>query len=121
MMTAATQGPAGVAGIRIDKLLWFLRLATTRGFAQQWAITGHIRLNGRRVERASVTVRAGDVLVLPIRDMVRVIEVIAIPLRRGPSPEALACYRYVDSTDRNGGEDDDDDDHDHRAGLTGAP
>jgi ribosome-associated heat shock protein Hsp15 len=104
-MVAAAQPASAVAAIRIDKLLWFLRLAATRGFAQEWAITGHIRLNGRRVERASAPVRAGDVLVLPIRGMVRVIEVIAIPLRRGPAPEALACYRYVDA---NGGAQDED-------------
>jgi ribosome-associated heat shock protein Hsp15 len=40
------------AGLRIDKLLWFLRLARTRALAQDWAQAGHIRLNGRRVERA---------------------------------------------------------------------
>jgi len=115
-MAAAAQGAAAGGGIRIDKLLWFLRLAATRGFAQEWAIAGHIRLNGRRIERASATVRAGDVLVLPIRGMVRVIEVIAIPLRRGPAPEALACYRYVDSNAQPGSEELDDE-----AGLTGAP
>jgi ribosome-associated heat shock protein Hsp15 len=42
-------------------------------------------------------VREGDVLVLPIRDAVRVIEVLAIPERRGPAPEAQACYRFVDT------------------------
>lgn len=83
-------------GIRIDKLLWFLRLAATRSFAQEWAMTGHIRLNGRRVERASATVRAGDLLVLPIGGGVRVIEVTAIPQRRGPAPEAQSCYRTID-------------------------
>jgi ribosome-associated heat shock protein Hsp15 len=116
-MAAAPPPATAAAGIRIDKLLWFLRLAATRGFAKGWAIAGHIRLNGRRVERASATVRTGDVLVLPIRDMVQVIEVIAIPLRRGPTPEAQACYRHVDSTGRSASEDDDDD----GAGLTGAP
>ncbi len=83
--------------MRIDKLLWFLRLACSRSFAQDWASEGHIRLNGRRIERPSATVREGDVLVLPIRDAVRVIEVLAIPERRGPAPEAQACYRFVDT------------------------
>ena len=83
--------------MRIDKLLWFLRLACSRSFAQDWASEGHIRLNGRRIERPSATVREGDVLVLPIHDAVRVIEVLAIPERRGPAPEAQACYRFVDT------------------------
>jgi ribosome-associated heat shock protein Hsp15 len=84
--------------IRIDKLLWFLRLAGSRGFAQEWASAGHIRLNGRRVERSSATVRTGDVLVLPMQQAVRVIEVLTIPTRRGPAPEAQACYRTVETT-----------------------
>jgi ribosome-associated heat shock protein Hsp15 len=92
-MGAAVPG----AGIRIDKLLWFLRLAATRGLAQEWAGAGHIRLNGRRVERASAMVRQGDLLVLPLRGAVQVIEVMAIPLRRGPATEAQACYRTIDS------------------------
>ncbi len=89
--------PALQPGLRIDKLLWFLRLAATRSHAQEWACTGHIRLNGRRVERPSAAVRAGDMLVLPLHGGVRVIEVLAIPARRGPAPEAQACYRYVDA------------------------
>jgi len=84
------------SGIRIDKLLWFLRLAGTRSLAQEWAGAGHIRLNGRRIERASATVRTGDVLVLPLGGGVRVIEIVTIPMRRGPVPEAQACYRQLD-------------------------
>jgi ribosome-associated heat shock protein Hsp15 len=83
--------------VRIDKLLWFLRLASSRSFAQEWAMAGHIRLNGRRIERASAAVREGDVLVLPMRNGVKVIEVISLPVRRGPFPEAQACYRVLDA------------------------
>lgn len=85
-------------GLRIDKLLWFLRLAQSRGDAQEWAAQGHIRLNGRRVERASAAVRAGDVLVLPMRGAVKVIEIVALPHRRGPAPEAQGCYRVLDAS-----------------------
>lgn len=82
--------------MRIDKLLWFLRMTKTRPLAQQWAETGHIRLNGRRVERAHLPVSVGDRLVLPIGPNVRVIEIIALPERRGPASEAQACYRVLD-------------------------
>lgn len=81
--------------LRIDKLLWYLRLAATRSLAQEWAMAGHIRLNGRRIERASAAVRCGDLLVLPLAGGVRVIEILAIPVRRGPATEAQACYRFV--------------------------
>ena len=95
-MAAAIPPTAGMASLRIDKLLWFIRLAATRDLAREWAMAGHIRLNGRRIERASAAVRAGDVIVLPVRGMVRVIEIVAIPPRRGPAPEAQACYRQID-------------------------
>ncbi|MFO1255124.1 MAG: RNA-binding S4 domain-containing protein [Sphingomonadaceae bacterium] len=82
--------------MRIDKLLWFLRLAASRGFAQQWVLAGHIRLNGRRIEKPGATVRVGDVLTLPMRRGVKVIEVLALPSRRGPASEAQTCYLTLD-------------------------
>lgn len=82
--------------MRIDKLLWYLRLAKTRTLAQMIAEEGHVRLNGRRVERAHQKVAAGDVLTLPLPGGVRVIELIVLPTRRGPAPEAQSCYRVLD-------------------------
>lgn len=84
--------------MRIDKLLWFLRLASTRSMAQDWAAAGHIRLNGRRIDRPSATVRIGDVLVVPLHNGVKVIEVVTLPARRGPAPEAQGCYRVLDGS-----------------------
>jgi ribosome-associated heat shock protein Hsp15 len=83
--------------MRIDKLLWFLRLAKTRSIAQALVQEGHIRLNGRRIERAHQKVSAGDILVIPLGSGVRVIELLALPVRRGPAPEAQACYRVLDA------------------------
>ena len=82
--------------MRIDKLLWYLRLAKTRTLAQVIAEEGHVRLNGRRVERAHQKVAAGDVRTLPLPGGVRVIELIVLPTRRGPAPEAQSCYRVLD-------------------------
>lgn len=84
--------------LRIDKLLWFLRFAGSRSLAQEWVGEGHIRLNGRRIERASTAVRCGDVLVLPLRSGVRVIALGSLPLRRGPPEEARSCYEVLDAT-----------------------
>ena len=82
--------------MRIDKLLWFLRLAKTRTIAQAMAEAGHMRINGRRIERAHLRVASGDVLTIPLGPRVRVIEVLQLPERRGPAPEAQACYRELD-------------------------
>lgn len=82
--------------MRIDKLIWYLRLAKSRGIAQTMAEDGHMRLNGRRVERAHQKVSVGDVLVIPLGAGVRVIELLILPERRGPAPEAQSCYRVLD-------------------------
>ena len=87
-----------MAAMRLDKLLWFLRLAKTRALAQQRIELGHIRINGRRVERSAHSVAIGDVVTLPLGEAVRVIEVLALPVRRGPAPEAQACYRVLDQS-----------------------
>lgn len=98
-MGSAVAPDAGLrAGLRIDRLLWFLRFAGSRALAQAWVDAGHIRLNGRRIERSSVVVRPGDVLVLPLRTTVRVVEVLTLPARRGPASEAAACYRLLDGS-----------------------
>lgn len=83
--------------LRIDRLLWFLRLAPSRSRAQAWVLDGHIRVSGQRVIKAAHAVRAGDVLTLPLAHpaahSVRVIELLTLPHRRGPPDEASACYR----------------------------
>ncbi|WP_310534839.1 S4 domain-containing protein [Novosphingobium sp.] len=84
--------------MRIDRLLWFLRLASSRTLAHDWALDGHIRVNGRRIEKPSAGIAEGDVLTLPVRSGVAVIEIIALPQRRGPASEAQSCYRALDAT-----------------------
>lgn len=78
--------------LRLDKFLWFARLAKTRSFAQEVAEVGHMRISGRVIDRAHAPVRVGDVLSFPLHGRVRVIRVEALPVRRGPASEARACY-----------------------------
>jgi ribosome-associated heat shock protein Hsp15 len=82
--------------MRLDKLLWFLRLAKSRSLAQALVGEGHLRLNGRRIERPAQTIVAGDILVVPLGPHVSVIEIMALPHRRGPAVEAQSCYRVLD-------------------------
>jgi ribosome-associated heat shock protein Hsp15 len=82
--------------MRIDKLLWQLRLTKTRSLAQALVAAGHVRRNGTRVMRASLDVAEGDTLTVPLGPAVRVIEVLTLPVRRGPAAEAQACYRTLD-------------------------
>lgn len=82
--------------MRIDRLLCHLRFVRTRGAAQRLVEEGHIRRNGERVLRPSRDVEVGDILTLPLGNRVRLIEVLALPERRGPPREAQDCYRELD-------------------------
>lgn len=83
--------------MRLDRLLFNLRFARSRTLAQRWIAEGHIRRNGERVTRQDQAVAPGDVLTLPLARKVVVIEVTALPARRGPATEAQACYRHLDA------------------------
>ncbi|WP_326525315.1 RNA-binding S4 domain-containing protein [Sphingomonas sp.] len=78
--------------MRLDKFLWFVRLAKTRGFAQEVAEARHLRIDGRVIEKAATAVRVGDTLTFPLHGRIRVIRIDVLPVRRGPAPEARACY-----------------------------
>lgn len=81
--------------IRIDKLLFFLRLAKSRTLAHGWAEAGHIRVNGRRIEKGSAAIEPGDVVTMPTDDSVIAVKLLAIPTRRGPPLEAQASYQLL--------------------------
>lgn len=92
---AARQSPptaAPPATIRLDKLLWYLRLSRSRSRAQALILAGHIRLDGRRVTRASCAVHIGQTLVLPVGEAIEVVRLVQLPTRRGSPQEARACY-----------------------------
>lgn len=56
-----------------------------------------MRCNRNRVTRADRAISAGDVLTLPLGKSVIVIEILALPARRGPAAEAQDCYRVLDA------------------------
>jgi ribosome-associated heat shock protein Hsp15 len=81
--------------LRIDKLLWHLRLTKSRSLAQSLIATGHLRLNGQRVEKPSMEVKAGDAITLPRGEGALAIRILSIPQRRGPAPEAQSHYSEI--------------------------
>lgn len=87
--------------MRLDRFLFFIRLLKSRTLAQALIEEGRTRIDGRRVEKTSETVRVGSTITLPLRGAVRVIRVLSLPERRGPAPEARACYEElgVDESD----------------------
>jgi ribosome-associated heat shock protein Hsp15 len=81
--------------LRIDRFLFFIRLVKSRTIAQHVIDEGHVRIDGKRVEKSSEEVRAGSVVALPLHDQVRILRVLALPTRRGPASEARACYQEL--------------------------
>ena len=81
--------------MRIDRFLFFIRLVKSRTLAQAVIADGHVRVDGKRVEKPSEEVRVGSILALPLHDRVRVLRVLALPLRRGPAAEARECFEEL--------------------------
>jgi ribosome-associated heat shock protein Hsp15 len=81
--------------LRIDKLLWHLRLAKSRTLAQNWVQAGYMRVNGKRVLHSHLLIHLGDVITLPRGDDILTIRIDQIPARRGPAPEAQKCYSFL--------------------------
>jgi ribosome-associated heat shock protein Hsp15 len=77
---------------RIDKWLWFARLARTRTAAQRLAVSGRVRVNGSKADSASRSVKIGDVLTIGLESGVRVLRILAEGTRRGPAAEARLLY-----------------------------
>jgi ribosome-associated heat shock protein Hsp15 len=82
--------------MRIDRYLHCIRLVKSRTFAQAVIEQGHVRIDGKRVEKSSEEVRVGSIVALPLRDRVRILRVLGLPERRGPAAEARLCYEELD-------------------------
>ena len=81
--------------MRIDRYLHCIRLVKSRSLAQGLIDTGHVRIDGKRVVKPAEPVRVGSIVALPLRDRVRILRVLALPIRRGPAVEARTCYEEL--------------------------
>lgn len=94
-MTAAPGAPSP-ASMRLDRLLVYLRFAKTRSAAAALIAAHGVRRNRQPVRRAGCPARIGDVLTLALAGGVQVVELIALPVRRGAPAEAQGHYRVID-------------------------
>lgn len=86
---------------RIDKWLWHARVVRTRTAAAGLVASGHVRLNGARVDAASRAVKPGDVVTIALDARVRVLKVIGFALRRGPAEAAVTLYEEQDLSEKS--------------------
>jgi len=77
---------------RIDKWLFFARVAKSRSLAQERISAGHVRINGQSVRQPSYQVKSGDRIEvsMPERDLILVVK--GAGERRGPYEEAKLLY-----------------------------
>ena len=71
-------GPGG--SLRVDKWLWCTRFFKTRSLAQEAVDGGHVQVDGDRIKITRERERF-------------VVDVVSIPVRRGPAAEARQHYR----------------------------
>jgi ribosome-associated heat shock protein Hsp15 len=83
--------------LRIDKWLWCARFYKTRSLAQAAVEGGHVQVNGDRA-RTSRPLRVGDRLTITRERERYELDVLSMPLRRGPAPEARSHYRETDES-----------------------
>ncbi|MGB0959868.1 MAG: RNA-binding S4 domain-containing protein [Halocynthiibacter sp.] len=78
--------------MRVDKWLWHTRFFKTRARATTMVTGGHLRINQTKTAKPAAKVRVGDTLTFLQEKHIRVIEVTALSIRRGPAPEAQTHF-----------------------------
>ena len=78
--------------LRLDKWLWFARLARTRSLAARLCAEGRVSIGGRDGVKPHHAVREGDVIVVELPHQRRRLIVRALGERRGPPAEAKLLY-----------------------------
>lgn len=77
---------------RLDKWLWYARMAKTRSLAQRLIADGQVRVNRDRITKPSQTVKLGDLITVSLGRQLRLLKLTGFGLRRGPAPEAAQLY-----------------------------
>lgn len=80
---------------RLDKWLWCARFMRARSDCARLVSQGMLRLNSQPTEKPHARLRVGDVVTVPLHGSVRVVRVLALAVRRGPSAEARLLYEEL--------------------------
>ncbi len=80
------------ASIRLDKWLWFARMAKTRSVAAKLCAKGRVIVGTQAAKKPHQLVRVGDVVVVELPREKRTLTVVALGERRGPFAEARLLY-----------------------------
>jgi ribosome-associated heat shock protein Hsp15 len=80
---------------RLDQWLWCARFMKARADCARLVSEGLLRLNRQPTDKPHARLRVGDVITLPLRGRVLVVQVLSLAVRRGPASEARLLYREI--------------------------
>ena len=80
---------------RLDQWLWCARFMKARADCARLVGEGLLRLNRQPTDKPNARLRVGDVITLPLRGRVLVVQVLSLAVRRGPAIEAQQLYREI--------------------------
>ncbi|PSM19203.1 RNA-binding S4 domain-containing protein [Nitratireductor sp. StC3] len=83
---------AGPERQRIDKWLFYARVAKSRSLAAKLVQAGSVRVNREKIAQAAYQVRVDDVLTIARARDVLVYRILDTGTRRGPAVEARTLY-----------------------------
>jgi len=81
--------------IRLDQLLYYLRLFKTRGIATIAIEKGSCKVNNFLVKKKNKAINIGDIVDIKNEKVTKIIKILKIPVRRGPFKEAITNYEDI--------------------------
>ena len=81
--------------IRLDQLLYYLRLFKTRGIATNAIEKGSCKVNNFSVKKKNKAISVGDIIDIKNEKLTKQIKILKIPLRRGSFKEAIIHYKDI--------------------------
>jgi len=81
--------------IRLDQLLYYLRLFKTRGIATRAIEKGLCKVNNFVVKKKNKVIDIGDIVSIKNEKSTKQIKILKIPSRRGPFKESIIHYKDI--------------------------
>ncbi len=81
--------------IRLDQLLYYLRIFKTRGIATKAIEKGTCKVNNFLIKKKNKVIEIGDIINIKNEKVTKQIKILKIPSRRGPFKEAIIHYEDI--------------------------
>ena len=81
--------------IRLDLFLFYIRIFKSRNLASKFINSNRLRVSDMVTQKPHKLISISDVITFSINNMIKVIEVTDIPVRRGSYVESLNYYKDI--------------------------